>query len=747
MTQFQDVNQPVFRGETYIKAISISLPRNTPWQPLIATQLMRSLFALPTSITLRIVIGEKRARWSIEIAEDYAEATSRAIYSLYPGANVVVNDKQASDLSFHLFSYHGAGPFIAPHKHAVEISSFAPLQGVLSGLTNLATNELAGYELALEPITEEHYRLGESLATTSNVRWWHFLTPRSATAAAIHRLLGWDREDRFKPNVQKLINQKLNGPLMQAALRVKIRTPHHQRATYLASLLEPALATFEREGFNFLVPAQPKSFPLVLSPDEAAAFWHLPTREYDFPGIIWAPAASSSPPFEILHQSKGVLLGISRFQGRRYEARLPYRDRVTHANLIGKTRTGKSTLMHRMAQQDIGSGRGVTVIDQHGDLIEQILRTSIPERREKDVVLFDLGDREHVIGLNLLTMPESIPPGIAADHALSVIRKMFTDQWSGTRLEDSLYAALTALVSWKGATLQDVPRLFLDPVFRKQILAHVDDPVTLEYWRHEFDPLSESHQREIARPVTNRIRKFYRSENIRSIACQQASLNFQSILDEQKIFLVNLRGNLGVEGETLGALIISKLQLAAMARAATNATERRPHYVYIDEVQNFVTTSLPRLFSEAGKYGLSMVLANQYLQQLAGNTLEAVMGNVGTTLIFEVGLSDARALQRFTKPQFSDEDLLSLGRFKAVVKMQHHGRTLPAFTIENLPPLGFPDDVEKRTARIRAYSRVKYAKPRKDVDEAIKRRFQRTYPGASQPDVKQTDINEVNFFD
>lgn len=601
------------KGYPYIKTISIAVPRNTSWQPRAVYQLMHNLFSLPTAMVLRIIVDENWARWSIEVAEDYSEATLRAIYTFYPKALVVVNEKFSSDGEFFVFDYHGAGPFIAPLKHADEFLSFDPLRGVLSSLMNLDSNEQVIYELVLEPATEEHYALGKKLATTSVVKWWHFLRPRSAAVASIHKLLGWDRVERFTPNVQKLVNTKLNGPLMQATVRVRIRANRLQRARHIASLLEPAFATFEREGLNFLVPAQPKSFPLVLSPTEAAALWHPPTEECDFPGIRWAPVASSPPP-EARQRSQGILLGTTRYQGRQDEVRLRDDDRVTHVNLIGRTRVGKSTLMERMVYQDIRMGRGVTVIDPHGDLTERLLQTSIHERREREVVLFDVGDREHVVGLNLLAVPAGIPSSIAADHALSVIRKMFTDQWSGARMEDSFYAALASLVGRSGTTLLDIPRLFIDPVFRNQVLEQVDDPITLEFWRHEYDPLSESHQREIARPIANRVRKFYRSENLRRIVCQEESLDIQKILDEKKIFLVNLRGSMGLEAETLGALLISKIQLAAMARALIPTRERQRHYLYIDEAQNFVTTSLPRLFSEGAKYGLSMIVANQYLQ-------------------------------------------------------------------------------------------------------------------------------------
>jgi hypothetical protein len=186
-------------------------------------------------------------------------------------------------------------------------------------------------------------------------------------------------------------------------------------------------------------------------------------------------------PTELTHQEDGVLLGQNLYQGRLRQVHLAYDDRVTHVNLIGKTRVGKSTLLHQMAHQDIKAGKGVAVIDPHGDLVEQILLSSIPHSREQDVVLLDVEDREHVIGLNLLAAPQSVPLELAAGQALSVIRHLFAEQWSATRMEDALYAALIALMSTGEATLLDIPKLFSSDEFREGVLECVRDPVTLEF--------------------------------------------------------------------------------------------------------------------------------------------------------------------------------------------------------------------------------------------------------------------------
>lgn len=729
---------------SYLRVISLRVPATTPYDPLVAEQLIQGIFALSNPVSLIISREDEQAEWLIEVARPDREAIVKLLYSLYPQAEIVVRHQTRTAVGYRVFEFAAGAPFIAPLKAIREMKSDA-LVGIIGALTELRAGEHCSYELLLRPITERHYELGERMLQTSTVSWWRFLHPRWALGALAEKALRVDRLDRYVQRDQRIAEGKLGSPLKQARLLIKIRTSGSERARKLVSFLNPALAVFEREGLNYLTPVSSMTYPLVLSPSEAAALWHLANREHHFPGIVWAKSTSRPLPARVAESRDGIRIGTNTFQGRERTVYLSDADRVTHANLIGKTRTGKSTLLYWQIRQDVSANRGVAVIDPHGDLIEALVSSAIPARREKDVVLFDVADKECVIGLNLLQAPTGVPRDVAADQALSVIHKLFADQWSETRMEDTLYALLNALIGFKGATLLDVPRFLTDARFRSQVLEHVTDPVTLHFWRQEYDPLSERYQREIARPITNRVRKFYRSEQLRRIICQPQSLDFVSILDEKKTFLANLRGSISEESNTLGALLISKLQMAAMSRAGRLLKEREPYYLYIDEAQNFVTTSLPRLFSEAGKYGLSLTLANQYLEQLSGSTLEAVMGNVGTSIIFRVGPRDAQAFSRFTKPYFSGEDLLNLNRFSAVVTTQQRGETLPPFTMRTLPPPQRPTDAQERTERIRAQSRTAYARPSADIEQELESRLKGTDNEHKNGEIQ--DIREVNFFD
>lgn len=235
------------------------------------------------------------------------------------------------------------------------------------------------------------------------------------------------------------------------------------------------------------------------------------------------------------------------------------------------------------------------MIDPHGDLITEVLKR-IPEHRKDDVVLFDCADTEYPIGLNMMTLGEGIEPEALATANLGVVKKLFAEQWSATRMEDAMYASLLSLLYRPNATLMDVPRLLIDGKFRYEVLQEVKDPVALEYWTNEYNPLSAKEQLETARPITTRIRLFYRNATLRRIIAQPNCLDFPAILNGSKIFLASLSDLGEVEKETLGALLIARLQLSAMARR----DNRTPFYLYIDEVQKFVTTSLPRCLTRHG---------------------------------------------------------------------------------------------------------------------------------------------------
>lgn len=730
----------LFAKPSFIRIIDIRVPPTTKWEAKASQQLMHSLFAL-IQLQLFIHATAEGIQWQVEVPHTDVEAAVKILYAHYPQAQITTHSKVMARVTpgHLLFQFHMVAPYPGPLMHAEDFGRLDPLVTLVSGMTNLKPEEHIVYEVGLKSAEEKVYQLGEKLVTKSLTKWWHFLTPQTAGLALARKAFDTDQVEAYAPQLQKLLEAKLNSALKCTTLALKIRAATKERAYALLNMVYPGLVPFERVGSNFLVQPQAESFPLVLSAKEVAALWHLPTEQCQAPGVLWSAGPAAPAPPTVTEAREGIQLGVNVYQNREQAVWLRDQDRVTHVNIIGKTGTGKSTLLHRLIHQDIKAGKAVGVIDPHGDLIDRVLTTSIPPEREEDVILFDMRDDAFPIGLNLFAAPDGVSPDVVASQALGICRKMFADNWSGGRMEDALYAALIALSTTPGSTIADIQKMFHNPAFRARILAQVTDPIALEFWYDEYEPASAGMQREIARPITTRIRKFYRNKHIYRVLGQETSLDFGQILDTGKIFLASLSGITEIEAETLGALLISKFQIAAISRGRMAETERTPFYLYVDEVQKFSTTSLPIVFSEARKYGLSLVVANQFLQQLAGDTLEAVMGNVGTSILFGVGHKDAATLGPYLKPTFAQEDLSNLSRFHAIVKMQAATQAMPAFSLQTLPPLPIPKKAASTLERIEALSREKYAQPQATVEAMLAERAR------NQPESIQED-EEASYF-
>lgn len=465
---------------------------------------------------------------------------------------------------------------------------------------------------------------------------------------------------------------------------------------------------------------------MILTPRELASIWHLPDNRFAAPEIMWATGRRVAASARVVQNKEGVVLGANRYAGKTSDIRFPYADRETHTYIVGKTGVGKSTLIHNMIHQDIANGKGVGVIDPHGSLVRDILRSSIPEDREDDVVLVDFSDHAHPPPMNPFAVPEGVPREVAISNVMGILKKIYADEWSKTRMESAIYSSLVALLDEEQATPRDISRLFLDDEYRRELLLKVNDPVALEYWYDEYENLSPGMQKQTREPVLNRIRIFYRNSAVRNMVCHPHNLDFRKIIDEKKIFLATLRDDeTRSEQENLGAMLITNFQMAAMGKGALTGDDKEPYYLFIDEVQEFITTTLPTVFSQARKFGLRMTAANQFLGQLKGQTLEAILGNVGGVVIFACGPNDAQTLAPFVKPEFSAEDLVNFDRFHTAVKIQINKQSTPAFSLNTPVPVAVPDDADEREERIRKKSIKNYTPWSK---EEVEQWFSERYP-------------------
>jgi Type IV secretion-system coupling protein DNA-binding domain len=361
-------------------------------------------------------------------------------------------------------------------------------------------------------------------------------------------------------------------------------------------------------------------------------------------------------------------------------------DRRAHTYVVGKTGTGKSTLLATLIRQDLEQGRGLAVFDPHGDLVEQALKW-VPESRRGDLIHFNVPDTARSLAFNPLETVAPLKRPLAASGLLEVFKKNWADSW-GPRLEYILRNAILTLLDQPEATLADVLRLFDDAPYRRNAAMRCWNPKVRDFWLKEFENYPKTFRLEAIAPIQNKVGAFLSSPVLRNILVQpKSSFDLRQVIDEGKILLVNLaKGRIGEDtAGLLGAMLVSRIGLAGLSRADTPEDERRDFHVYLDEFQNFTTLSLASMLSELRKYRVSLTLSHQYLSQLEPEVRDAILGNVGTTISFRLGVPDAEILAKEFYPEFSVEDLINLPNYHIYLKLMVGGVVSRPFSGVSVP--------------------------------------------------------------
>lgn len=410
-------------------------------------------------------------------------------------------------------------------------------------------------------------------------------------------------------------------------------------------------------------------------------------------------------------------LAITDYRDIRKVFGIKQRNRRHHIYVIGKTGTGKSTLIQNMAISDIYSGYGLAVIDPHGDLAEGIL-DCVPKSRIDDVIYFNPADSEYPVAFNPLENVPSSQRHLVASKLISVFKKIWHEFW-GPRLEHILRHAVLTLMEYPDGTLLDIPRLLTDKEFRLAILPQIKHQQVREFWYTEFEKYSAWFRSEAVSPILNKVGQFLTSDLLRNIVGQKTNaINLRQAMDEGKILIVNLaKGKIGEDNASLlGSLVVAEIYLSALSRADQPEKGRQSFYLYVDEFHNFMTLSFADILSEARKYGLSLVLAHQYLEQLGEKIRAAVFGNVGTIITFRIGSEDAKILVGEFGPVFDEYDLSNLENHHIYLKLMIDGVTSKPFSAVTLP---MPDVDVSHREKIIENSRRRYAKKKGDVEKAL----------------------------
>jgi len=421
--------------------------------------------------------------------------------------------------------------------------------------------------------------------------------------------------------------------------------------------------------------------------------------------------------------NKLTVFAETNFRNKRRRFGIKKDDRRRHMYIIGKTGMGKTVLLENMAIQDIQNGHGVAIIDPHGEFAEKML-DFIPSDRINDVVYFNPADANHPIAFNIM---ENINPDyrhLVASGLMGAFKKIWAGMWSA-RMEYILHNTILALLEYPGTTLLAVNRMLADKEYREKVVERVKDPAIKSFWTNEFAKYPDRFREEAVAPIQNKVGQFISTPLIRNIIGQvKSSLDMKEIMDKGKILIVNLsKGKVGEDSSNLlGALIITKLQLAAMERASITEEERKDFYLYVDEFQNFATDAFATILSEARKYHLCLILTHQYIAQLDEMTekgkstkvRDAVFGNVGTLVSFRIGASDAEFLEKEFLPEFSIDDLVNLDKYNIYLRLMINGAASKSFSALTLAPFEKPEKSYKD--KIIKISQERYTSPKEDVE-------------------------------
>ena len=747
--------------------LEILAPKNNDKSPLAAEQMLASLHgiyreaeAFQYQMSFEIASHAQFIHFYVYIPTHLKDFVEGQIYAQYPTVEV----KEVDDYASHDFAGHVVAgtrlsltkPYVYPIK-TFQSFDVDPMSAITAVLGKVGTEEQAWIQFVMRPVPDDWQLKGISFASKKRAGeslqpipgWKKFVMSILKVVADLTRLMigSSDATKPVKPNEKKLsspeeagvkgIETKLTKLGFETVIRIVAVANDELSARGRIEDLTGAYKQFNTTNLNGfrssgvafgedpLEEYRSRRFPEngdILNIEELASLYHFPAVSVETPNIAWAGSKKGEPPANLPYEGQTppeelTVFGETDFRNVHQRFGILRGDRRLHMYAIGKTGTGKSTLLENMIIDDIQKGKGVAVVDPHGDLIDHVLNF-IPDHRINDIIYFNPADREFPVGFNLL---ESLDPdlkNIAASGLMSIFTKLWANVWSA-RMEYILRNTVLALLEYPGATFLEIMKLLVDPQFRKQVLTHVKDPVIRDFFLNEFERYDPKFRTEAIAPIQNKVGQFLSSDTIRNIVGQpKSSFDIRKAMDERKIILLDLStGKIGEDNAALlGAMMITKIQLAAMTRVDTPEAERVDFYLYVDEFQNFATESFAKVLSEARKYRLNLVLTNQYIAQLQEPVAKAIFGNIGTLMSFRVGSADASALVKELEPVFDATDLVNLDNYHIYLKMSIDGVTRPAFSAKTLPPFKGANDNRDKIIDV---SRSRYAKPREEVERSI----------------------------
>lgn len=659
------------------------------------------------------------------------DLVEKQIHATYPGVNVKAVDEP------NIFNEGGrvaqaalklkGGPMY-PIKTFKDLPS-DPLNLLTSAFAKMSEGEGAMLQILIEPMSDS----------------W-----RSKAQSYVEREK--DSETNSEGKKTKTVDHKALDAIMlktekqgfRVAIRVVVSAADDIRAKSHLNNITSAFSQFtsQHNSFKqskiwfkqaFMVDFLYRYFPFfnqgtfVLNTEELATVFHFPNKTVETHHIKWLNAKSA--PASNLIPNEGLYLGKTEYMGEERKIHMSLNDRRRHMYIVGKTGTGKSEFLKEMILQDIMAGHGVCAIDPHGEFVEDVM-TLIPPERAEDVIYFNPSDVEYPMGLNVMEAENEDQRHFMAQSVISLLYKLYDPNRTGIigpRFEHAVRNAMLTVMSVPGTSFIELVRVLTDQKYVEEILPMVKDPVVRRYWTDQIAQTSDFHKSEVLDYIVSKFGRFVTNRTMRNIIGQsKSSFDFRKIMDEQKIMLVNLsKGRLGEEdAKFLGLILVPKILTAAMSRQNMDPKLRKDFFLYVDEFQNYATEDFAVILSEARKYRLNLIVANQYISQIQEDVKNAVFGNVGTMVAFRIGTPDANFLQNEFTPTFSDTDLTNIEKYHVYVKTIVNNEPVPPFSMSLVKDMSIQEARmnPKLAETLKELSRLKYGTPRELIEEEILRR-------------------------
>ena len=718
------------------------------------------------AISMEILVEKEVIKFILWVPSDHLMTVEKMIASFYTGA-IVENIRQPKILEAG--KYFAGGEFTLTKDSVHPLKTYEsfeadPMDSILSAFSNISRDEKVWIQILVEPLHENW--LKKMRKTADDIKegkkklwfWWIIQKLRDSGKKETSEKEQKEKKHSFSQQQLSDFDKKMDDELFRVKIRTIATSPDKQRPRKIIDDISRLFNQYNYIGLNTLkfnkaqdLQTFARHYSLrILYPDtslltnilkfnpstvlnikELSSIIHFPHGRFNQnPRIAWQKFKVIPAPDDL--PSEGIIVGYNNYWGVKREIRITDKDRFRHIYILGQTGTGKSTIMLTQAIDDMDNGRGFTFIDPHGEAVEFLLR-HFPKERIDDLIYFDLWNTAYPIGLNPLEVSpdDSDEKDVVTNDLVEMFIQMYGHEIFGPRIQDYFRNACLLLMDQpEGGTIVDIMRLFTDEAFAEAKIRNLKDPVVAAWWNKTYKKMGDREKAEIIPFIQAKFWPFTTGVYVRNIIGQSKSaFKMYDAMQQKKIILMNLAK--GISGEEtsklIGKIIAMQVKLSALKRAKIEEKDRVPHYLYVDEFQNYVSQSFESIMSEARKYRLGLVVAHQYTDQLKQGGLwgeldlsKTIFGNIGNMFVYKVGAPDAEFLAKEFEPEFSQTDLTSTEAFMGACKISINNQQTRPFSFKaKIPYVLEAKNPPEKVQIIKQISSLKRGTKRELVDKEI----------------------------